>query len=879
VLQFTIACRIYTTDESFQNKLTQQHQKSIMKMHLAVIIGLFFPMLLHAQSTPQIGRWDRFETTIAISRQHADPYRDITLDVTYTSPSGRTTNFWGFYDGGSSWKIRFMPDEIGVWRYEAQFSDGKPGANGVFNCVASTLPGMISVDVDNPQWFGWKNGGHVLVRSFHAGDRMFAENFPAGRRKPFLDWLQGNRYNMLSVASHYLNRDADGRGKGWKTPKLWPLNYAEYQKMEAILDDLATRRIMVYPFAGFFGQSGNFPIDHTDQELYIRYTLARLGSYWNLLFNVAGPEPNMQKAPPLFHNAMTPKDVNRLGALIKKLDPFGHLISIHNRTGDDPYRSLEWPGYGTLQGPKTTNLDKLSKGLLESHHSSRPLYAQETLWGGNVYHPHYSPTALRKNAWVINMSAAALNFADMNGNSSSGFSGHMDRPFRHQEFHDIVGAVWNFLETIPWYRMSPRQDLVDDGFCLAEPGSLYLTYLPNGGRFDVKTEGGPYRITWINAQDTDDRRPGGTTKDGKRLYAPSDADDWLCWLTDMELSKDMLPDAPQVIAKGVYPDIAADNNGNLHLVYARDDKLCYRRYDAQNDVWSDEDAPGIDIADVTRSDPDVVVDSHGRPHVFAGNAYACWNGLNWQRVDPPNVVRDTELAIDSKDNVYLVHRGGNNDGNLGLQVLRPETNNWEALPDPDKPKPNYSNHVYGDITVGPGDVLHLIQRHGWPTRTAYRQSIDGGQTWLSESITNHEPEAPHITVNNRGVVFATDGSGVGFRRTTQGWVSEGSLLKAPTRGQPELATDKSNNVYCGALGGRYNVRYRGAWIGERVIQPVTSRRLVGFTEFAGARNGAWIVWEESNAGNGDTGMTEDPVIVVAAITADGKIVGMKDIQP
>ena len=49
--------------------------------------------------------------------------------------------------------------------------------------------------------------------------------------------------------------------------------------MEAILDDLARRRMIVFPFAGFFGKSSNFPRDPADQELYVCYTLARIGCY------------------------------------------------------------------------------------------------------------------------------------------------------------------------------------------------------------------------------------------------------------------------------------------------------------------------------------------------------------------------------------------------------------------------------------------------------------------------------------------------------------------------------------------------------------------------------------------------------------------------
>ncbi|MHC4497105.1 MAG: DUF5060 domain-containing protein, partial [Planctomycetota bacterium] len=380
--------------------------------------------LARSAGIAEIGQWDRFEASVNNMNRYRDPFRDVTLDVTYESPDGEKTEFWGFYDGGQTWKIRFMPDRIGTWKYDAAFSDGSESVRGTFECVRSNIPGMISVDQANPAWFGYKGGGHVLIRSFHVGDRFFAGNWPAAKRMAFLDWVNTQGYNMLSVASHYLNRDAKGRGRGWRTPDLWPLNAAEYRKMEAILNDLAARKIMVYPFAGFFGQSSDFPTTPQEQIKYIKYTLARLGPYWNILFNVAGPEPKIKSNE--FQNAMEVADVNRLGQKISKMDIFGHPISVHNPSGDDPYKNEDWLSFVTLQGWKRTDLSDIYSGLSKNHHDAKPLYAQEVFWPGNKYHNIRNEVDIRKKAFVMMMSAAAINFADMDGNSSTGFSGSMD---------------------------------------------------------------------------------------------------------------------------------------------------------------------------------------------------------------------------------------------------------------------------------------------------------------------------------------------------------------------------------------------------------------------------------------------------------------------
>ena len=486
-----------------------------------------------------VGQWERFEASVKNTKAYPNPYTDVTLQVTYEKPDGSTVEFWGFYDGNTTWKIRFMPDQLGTWEYESTFSDGTPGISGVFTCVESDAPGVLIKDETNPMWFGFKGGKHCLIRSFHVGDRFFASNWGESKRREFLDWAQSQGYKLLSIASHYLNRNVLGRGQGWDIPALWPLDASAYRKLEKILDELSKRRIMVFPFAGFFGQSSNFPTNHIAQERYIRYTFARLGAYWNILLSVAGPEPLVH--PKGFYNVMSKSDINRLGHLIQSLDVFGHPLSVHNRSGDDPFKDEAWLSYGTIQGPKVTELPKLSAKLLKNHHLSKPLYAQETLWSGNKNHPDYTDTELRKNAFVIMMSATALNFADNGGpqhgemgNSSSGFSGSMELADMRQPRHDIIKKVWDFFETIPFYRMRPRQDLVSMGYCLAEEGARYLVYLDSGGSVDATIGDGQYSVQWINAQNTSDQRAGKPTSDGRNLTSPGDGDDWLLYLVRSE---------------------------------------------------------------------------------------------------------------------------------------------------------------------------------------------------------------------------------------------------------------------------------------------------------------------------------------------------------
>lgn len=486
----------------------------------------------------RVGLWDRFEASLENIVIYKDPFRDVTLQARFFSPSGKMTTTKGFYDGDQEWKVRFMPEETGIWEYEINASDSSMRQSGWFECMDSDIPGMISVYENNPIWFGFKGGKPFLVRSLHIGDRFFADgnNTQTGEiwsdslRQEFLDWFQAQGYNMLSIASHYLNRQQEKRGLGWNTPDLWDEQNHQpdpeaYRQMEMVLDDLHQRKIMVYPFAGFFGRGSDFPKDEKSRDLYIEYTISRLGSCSNLLFMVGGPEPLLRK-----HPYLTTEEIDQIARKIKLEDVHGHLLSVHNYTGDDLFMDYPWNDYGILQGPKTTDRKKLSEIILQNHHPGHPLYLQESLWPGNQWHPAYTLGDVRKNALVMLLTAGAINFGDMNGNSSSGFSGTIDFTAKVQERHDAIHEVWDFFETLPYYEMRPRQDLVSTGCCLAEEGKRYLVYLNGSQTIDIQLIPGIYTGKWISVDDLNKVHHIREFNHTTRLSPPEKEGDWLLYI-------------------------------------------------------------------------------------------------------------------------------------------------------------------------------------------------------------------------------------------------------------------------------------------------------------------------------------------------------------
>ncbi|MBC8059576.1 MAG: hypothetical protein H7Y18_02815 [Clostridiaceae bacterium] len=343
-------------------------------------------------------------------------------------------------------------------------------------------------------------------------------------------------------------------------------------------------------------------------------------------------------------------------------------------------------------------------------------------------------------------------------------------------------------------------------------------------------------------------------------------------------------DFDPVIAKGSFPDIAVDKNGNVHVTYGRMTKLYYKQFDAKTGKWSDEKDLDVKILSaggfgIERSDPDIVIDSKNNPHIFAGSEYIYFDGSSWKKIRPRTEnLRDTELGIDSKDNLYIVHRGGNSPGGaMGLLKLSAGATSWVACPDPDPVLGTRTDHVYPDLYVGKDDTVHIAYRHALPMKTSYMFSKDGGKTWTSEGVSNAEPEAPHIIVNSKNTVYITEGEAYFYTRTAEGkFEREGRAIKSLGRMQPELDIDSKDNIYVACFNGLYNIRTNGTWIGEKVNGIYTGKTLtshtgakIGFVEMAGAKDFVYAIWEEGAVNDEKGADATKTDIVVGKIFADG----------
>src|SRR5437667_7971711 len=71
-----------------------------------------------ARAEAAVERWGRFELKLD-GPASGNPFVEVELSATF-SHGDRSVRVAGFYDGEGAYRVRFMPGEVGVWRYQTQ---------------------------------------------------------------------------------------------------------------------------------------------------------------------------------------------------------------------------------------------------------------------------------------------------------------------------------------------------------------------------------------------------------------------------------------------------------------------------------------------------------------------------------------------------------------------------------------------------------------------------------------------------------------------------------------------------------------------------------------------------------------------------------------
>ncbi|WP_422079971.1 DUF5060 domain-containing protein [Ulvibacterium sp.] len=291
-----------------------------------LLFWILFFSGFHLEAQSEVEKWDIFELQLN-GKKEGNPFTEIQLTAKFYHKQD-TVAVSGFYDGNGSYKLRFMPDKEGAWRYITASNDTRlHEQKGTFQCIPP------------------KNGNHgpvVVKDTFHFAYSDGKPFYPLGTTA--YGWIQQNRetrektleslkkspFNKIRVAllphapsgTDYELYPFEGKGKDWDFTRF---NVAYFAQYEHYIQEMQKLGIQVDLFVFHPYDKGVWGFDKMnkkEQYLFLNYVNARFGAFRNIWWSMANEFDLMLER--------TTEDWDGYFRFFQDNDPYHRLRSIHN---------------------------------------------------------------------------------------------------------------------------------------------------------------------------------------------------------------------------------------------------------------------------------------------------------------------------------------------------------------------------------------------------------------------------------------------------------------------------------------------------------------------------------------------------------------------
>jgi hypothetical protein len=300
------------------------------------------------------------------------------------------------------------------------------------------------------------------------------------------------------------------------------LDVAAWRHVDEVLRRMEARRTVWYNFDGFVpnvgGEMGAQRGDFTAQACYVRNAVARLAPYWNVIWNIAFE----------WSEFLSPAEVARLADYTRSLDPWAHLVAVHDQgpyeTGADVLKNLH-VDLVTLQYEAGTAPSAASANRMVRHYSGDwPVFGQEMAWEATP--GKLTGDQVRRASWGIVLGGGFPCYAEM----FEGPDWRTPRNYGDGAALPFLEVLHRFVSALPYDEMASHNELVGRGqLCLARPGVRYVCYAEAGGgvTVDLSTASGRFRSQWLNPRTGAKLIGGNVLGGGSRSFQAPDSGDWV----------------------------------------------------------------------------------------------------------------------------------------------------------------------------------------------------------------------------------------------------------------------------------------------------------------------------------------------------------------
>jgi hypothetical protein len=546
---------------------------------LLVLVFFVAAVRLWAQQY-QTQTYQPVEITFVSAKAYAHPHRDIKLKAIFTGPSGRKISIAGFWDGDSTYRVRFAPPEAGAWTFRTIASDTtNPGLHHQEGMITTTAytgqdpfarKGWPAVSA-NKRYFTHADGTPLFL----LGDTALEITWKSTEAEvaAYIADRQAKGFNavLLAAMSHVYIHPYGVRNQHDEpfalNNDLSYLNPRYFDHLDMIVEQAnsAGMAVIIVPLWGWMIEfiatdlGLGTPVTVEQGLLMAQYIGARYAGY-NVIWSVAGDwhyeEPRMNQYWADF------------GRVLQEASGWLHLTSIHTA----PYygsfmfygADADWLDYYMYTGGHDiVNLGYNWIGAREGYSASpaKPVLNAESniediihrFW---IYHQDTTKWVriqdihVREAAYQSVLSGALVGYIyGANGIwqwSTDWLRGHLGPRFTvlgalHFPGSTQMTILKHLMEIYHWYSLAPRQDLLLNAelqteglehvnLPVAASQTHLLAYSPpktTSATINLCGFSPDAACMWVNPEDGSYLPTRPPLKNGVMTLRPPDENDWL----------------------------------------------------------------------------------------------------------------------------------------------------------------------------------------------------------------------------------------------------------------------------------------------------------------------------------------------------------------
>jgi hypothetical protein len=286
---------------------------------------------------PKVKQWDLQEIVLHSFRGYQNPFVDVSLSAKFAC-GGDQVSAAGFYDGNSTWKVRFMPQQQG--RCEFQTVSNDPEINnqsGTFEVVSPAAGNHGPIRVAKTYHFSYSDGtpyfllGTTLYNWLNRDEALQRETLDTLSQSPFTKVRFGlfPKWYVFNHVEPAIYPYVETSPLKFDLDRFNPQFFQAVEKRIVDLQKLGIEAdvILFHPY----DHLGFAAMDAAHDDAYIRYVVARFSAFRNVWWTMANEYD-------LFDPKKTPglkvKDWDHMFQTLEASDPYHHLRGIHN--------AIEW---------------------------------------------------------------------------------------------------------------------------------------------------------------------------------------------------------------------------------------------------------------------------------------------------------------------------------------------------------------------------------------------------------------------------------------------------------------------------------------------------------------------------------------------------------